>query len=585
MSTNALDALTSLPSISGWTVIADRSILVYWWEPPGNRELRVLDLDTHDTSSIPLDDLEIDLDTWKGLSWHEGLQRLVVPTRKTNHMLDFDGSVEPLVDVDHHFVVHGIAPDGDRVLYVDYEGDWTLRLHDRTTGESWHVSDDPEQGGHAGFDPDGEQIAFRRNSSNEFGQGTIVLADHDGETIREFNVADPDSRTLLECWHPDGDRLFVSDRSKDTYRVGSYDVDAEQVTWFGPTDDIERGVSIDRDGRRTLVARQRDDAQVQVLYELDAPRSGRELDVPTGWTSGGAFLSDQEVILQRSTPTRPTRLLRYDLETDEAVTLVDTATDAIDSLTLSEAEFVQYDSADGTQVNALLYDSGARPSAAVVHVHGGPTTFANRSFDPAVQYLTTRGYTVLRPNYRGSTDQGRTYERSIRGELGRGEVDDVAAGARWLAGKSWIDGDRIGLYGHSHGAYNATMAAIRHPDVWQVVIPDNGCYDAVAVYGDPNPYSQRRLLGEEEKDESEEYFREISPVHRAEYVGCPLCVVHGGDDEGGLAQVEAFVEALEERGSTEGEQFRVEVFDGEGHVIENKKALWSLLDEVLTEHL
>lgn len=430
MTESAIEVLTTLPSIDGWTVVPEKGKLVYWWESPTNRELRVYDLDADETETIPLEDLDVDLDTWKDVSWHDGLGRLVVPTRQTSHLLSFDGHVEPLVEIDHHFVVHGIAPDGELVLYVDYEDEWTLRLYNRETGDAWHVSDDPQQGGHAGFSPDGKRLAYRRNSSNEFGEGTPVLATHEGDTIREFTVGDPTRRTQLEGWHPDGERLFVTDRSEDTYRAGLYDLDNDDVTWFGPTTYIERGVTTPEDGKRVLVRRVRDDAKVTFLYDLKEPDAGQELEMPLGNTTGSSFISEREVVLQHSTPTQPQRLLRYNLETDDRETLIDTGTDGINSLRVAEMEHVTYRSFDETSINALLYESDAQSSQGIVHVHGGPTTFADRSFNPAIQFLVQQGYTVLQPNYRGSTDQGRPFEKALKGELGRGEVDDVAAGAR-----------------------------------------------------------------------------------------------------------------------------------------------------------
>lgn len=128
------------------------------------------------------------------------------------------------------------------------------------------------------------------------------------------------------------------------------------------------------------------------------------------------------------------------------------------------------------------------------------------------------------------------------------------------------------------------MQSIRHPGLWQVVIPENGGLNHVEILSDPNQYALRRIIRDPEVETQEEYLRERSPVHRTEDVGCPVCIIHGENDFG-VEMSRDFVARLEDCGWTEGEEFRFELLEDEGHVIQDRKRLWNLLIEVFDQYL
>ena len=137
-------------------------------------------------------------------------------------------------------------------------------------------------------------------------------------------------------------------------------------------------------------------------------------------------------------------------------------------------EFVKYQSADGTGIEAALLlptavgaelapptraDHG-RPLhlPAVILVHGGPTGRWSDNFEPWGQLLVARGYAVLYPNVRGSTGYGQRFVELNRADWGGGDFTDVMAGADWLVARGIADPNRLGIGGWSYGGYMAAWA-------------------------------------------------------------------------------------------------------------------------------
>jgi dipeptidyl aminopeptidase/acylaminoacyl peptidase len=100
-----------------------------------------------------------------------------------------------------------------------------------------------------------------------------------------------------------------------------------------------------------------------------------------------------------------------------------------------EPYLVHYPSRDGKwTISAFLYVpyNMARngQNAAIVYVHGGPTSQTMNSFNRFVQYAANQGYMVLAPNYRGSTGYGKEFQQANLFDMGGGDLQDVLGGSR-----------------------------------------------------------------------------------------------------------------------------------------------------------
>lgn len=275
---------------------------------------------------------------------------------------------------------------------------------------------------------------------------------------------------------------------------------------------------------------------------------------------------------------------------------------------LVDGEHVTYESTDGTEIDAVRYDGGGRPSdppgersaseegrdessgsPVVVRVHGGPHYHVKREFDRHAQFLAARGYVVLQPNFRGSTGRGREFETAIHGDWGGMEQADVAAGARWIAGKEWVDEDALAVFGISYGGYSVYSQLVQYPELWDAGVAWVGMTDLPALYEESMAHF-RAMLREQLGDPEDEaaLWRERSPITHVEAIEAPLLLLHGvNDPRCPVSQARRFRDALEERrGWTEGDEFEYRELGETGHGstdIDHRERVFELLAAFLDE--
>jgi dipeptidyl-peptidase-4 len=81
--------------------------------------------------------------------------------------------------------------------------------------------------------------------------------------------------------------------------------------------------------------------------------------------------------------------------------------------------------------------------------------------------ITEYGFLVASLDSRSAAGRGKRFLDSIYLKLGTVEIDDQAAGARALATRSYVDKDRVGIFGTSYGGYASVMSLLRYPDVFK----------------------------------------------------------------------------------------------------------------------
>jgi dienelactone hydrolase len=136
---------------------------------------------------------------------------------------------------------------------------------------------------------------------------------------------------------------------------------------------------------------------------------------------------------------------------------------ALDPAQLLPRVPIHYAARDGVTIHGYL----TRPRGAegkrvplIVHPHGGPFGVRDSwGFDADAQFLASRGYAVLQPNYRGSGGYGRAFLNRGRHQWGRAMQDDLTDGVKWAIAQGIADPARVAIYGASYGGY-ATLAGL-----------------------------------------------------------------------------------------------------------------------------
>ena len=185
----------------------------------------------------------------------------------------------------------------------------------------------------------------------------------------------------------------------------------------------------------------------------------------------------------------------------------------------------------------------------VVQVHGGPTAQAEGSFSLATQFWTSRGFAVFKVDYGGSTGYGRPYRRLLDGAWGIVDVEDAAAGARWLAQQSLADPSRTVITGGSAGGYTVLMS-LATGDTFAAGASHYGVTDLAALARDTHKFESRYLDGLVGPwPQAVEIYAERSPLSHLDGFDRPLIVLQGLEDAVvPPSQAEAIVAALRQRG-------------------------------------
>ena len=199
---------------------------------------------------------------------------------------------------------------------------------------------------------------------------------------------------------------------------------------------------------------------------------------------------------------------------------------------LAPVRSVWLEARDGMPIEAYLTLplGGADASLpAVILPHGGPQARDDRSFWFLSQFIASRGYAVLQPNFRGSTGYGDAFLLAGRKEWGGKMQHDVTDATRWMIDEGIADPERICIVGWSYGGYAAAMGAIQEPDLYQCAVSINGVLNLPRLILDDKKYiggrSWTRHMGLSEAKASE-----VSPYHLAEDLHDPLLIIQAEDD-------------------------------------------------------
>ena len=238
----------------------------------------------------------------------------------------------------------------------------------------------------------------------------------------------------------------------------------------------------------------------------------------------------------------------------------------ISSNRLSFPKPVQWTGDDAAVVHGLYYppsngSSGLPPG--IIMVHGGPTGQSTSSFSPEVQFFTSRGYTVLQVNYRGSTGYGRDYMLEMRGEWGRIDRDDLISASHFLVGQELIDPNRIVAMGGSAGGATVLLSLIHSKRLFAAGVCSYPVTDMIGLTQDTHRFERHychNLIGP--YPECKDIYRQRSAILYADEITDPLIVFHGSDDKVvPIEQSIGVVKSLRERDVPH----EFHVFDGEGH--------------------
>ncbi|CAA9585357.1 MAG: Prolyl oligopeptidase family protein [uncultured Thermomicrobiales bacterium] len=526
------------------------------------------------------------------------------------------GAARPITPAFGHAAAPAISPDGRWVLYVHAnEGVDRLALVD-VEGRNWPriVAEGADFYMQPRWSPDGTQVAWIQWDHPQMPWDGTTLhlaavrppsADGDLPTLADARPIAGDRETAIfgPEFSPDGrslayisdesgwDNLYLHDLTTGQRRALTTDtVDLGQPAWAQGM----RAYAFGPGGGGILFLRNEGGFRRVWAYDFKSETAQPLPLLPNyTWIEQPAWsVASGRIAAIGSSSAIPARIVATDGHGGNPRICARSAAERVPGSELSSPRPVSWAADGGATVHGLYYPptsshyKGAGLPPAIVRVHGGPTGAANAGYNAAAQFFTSRGYVVLEVNHRGSTSHGRDYVRALREGWGVVDVEDTAAGARFLAAEGLADGERLVVMGGSAGGYTVLQTLVTHPGLFKAALCLYGIANLFTLAADTHKFEARyldALVGP--LPAARDRYRERSPIYGADRISDPIAIFQGANDPVvPPAQSELIVAALRRRGIPH----EYHVYEGEGHGWRKREtiaAFWTAVERFLREYV
>jgi dipeptidyl aminopeptidase/acylaminoacyl peptidase len=374
------------------------------------------------------------------------------------------------------------------------EGLWySARLHliGVDTARTREVYAPQDQLGWPAASPSGEQLVIVDGlcSDRWIVAGEVQLIESSGR-LRRIGTAGVDI-TYTE-WRSERTLLLAGHRGLDTV-VGLYDVLSDRFTELWVSRDTTTG------GRYVSV-------------------SGLD-DVGNCVLVGESFTRAPEIAVIREGAYRSVR--SFDIGYAE------------EARGIGAVEPVTWSAPDGLEVQGwLLKPKAQAPHPLIMNIHGGPVWHWRPGWlgrGALVLLLLRRGHAVFFPNPRGSSGRGRDFVRSVYGDIGGADAQDLLSGLDALIERRVADPKRLGITGGSYGGF-MTSWLITQDTRFAAAVPVAPHTNQVSEHLLSNlPHFMSLVLQDHYTNPGGKYF-ERSPIMHAQKAKTPTLNICGALD-------------------------------------------------------
>jgi acetyl esterase/lipase len=314
-----------------------------------------------------------------------------------------------------------------------------------------------------------------------------------------------------------------------------------------PGFDFKGGMLIDRADSRAMGVRVEAETEKTVWFDEDMKSIQAMIDARLPGRVNRLICrrcgANDMVVLVRSFSDRdPGRLYLYEVGT-KRWSILTNVLDGIDPNQMATVQLHRIKARDGLDLPVwLTLPAGfkpGQPAPAVVLVHGGPwVRIGTWGWRPFEQFLASRGYVVISPEFRGSTGYGDAHYRAGWKQWGQTMQDDVADALLW-AQKQGFATDKACIAGASYGGYSTLMGLVRNPELYRcgvawAAVTDPSLFVSGAwwldddVSGTGRRYSLPQMVGDTVNDA--EMLAANSPLAHANRIKAPLLLAFGEED-------------------------------------------------------
>ncbi|HEX8611013.1 MAG TPA: alpha/beta fold hydrolase [Telluria sp.] len=378
-------------------------------------------------------------------------------------------------------------------------------------------------------------------------------ASNEWRTLASFDtyIGGKDAFTPL-AFGPDGTLYVLSDAGKDKQALHTFDLASKRIS----AEPLVSLADYDFSGRlitsrdKVLGVRYLSDARATVWFDSKMKALQATIDAALPATANminpPARPDSPWMLVQSYSDKQPEYYALYNIETGK-FTGVGGTHERIVPGRMATQELVRVKARDGLPLPAWL----TLPNSAgkdlrknlpmVVLVHGGPYVRGHEwSWSPDSQFLASRGYAVLEPEFRGSTGFGTRHYKSGWKQWGMKMQDDIADATKWAIAEGIADPKRICIAGASYGGYATLMGLVNDPGLYKCGVNWAGVTDINLLYSGHWSFSSDisssylkygapTLIGDPDKDAAQ--LRATSPLLQAARITQPLLMAYGAADK------------------------------------------------------
>lgn len=393
------------------------------------------------------------------------------------------------------------------------------------------------------------RVRYDENNAN----GDVVimaqLAASDGwQEVYRYNGRDADRRSMdFAGFTKDPNVAYVMTRNGGD-RMGAYEFNLQtksigRVVFESATAEVNgyvvdpyslrvTGVQYtDVDGTRTKWF---DQSWAQAYADVHATFPGATVGISSSSRDG------KKMIVQVEGPEDPTTTFYFYDAVAPSISKVGSQYPRVTPAELAPRKTISYQSRDGFKVPAYLTlppGSSGKNLPLVVMPHGGPAQHDEPGFDWWAQFVASRGFAVLQPQFRGSDGFGQKWEEMGHHEWGLKMQNDISDGVLYATAQGIADPKKVCIVGWSYGGYAALAGVTLTPELYKCGIAVAGVSNLITIIGeyanrgmalDPDTGYWPKLIGDPTRDV--ERLRATSPAMHADRVTASLLLIHGKND-------------------------------------------------------
>jgi dipeptidyl aminopeptidase/acylaminoacyl peptidase len=368
------------------------------------------------------------------------------------------------------------------------------------------------------------RLIYRRSGEGAFRQ------------IDKVNHKNDEFLTVPFLYLPGGDNALVM-RDNDDGRTSIYELNLVTQTTvktiFEPDNgEVEDAITSD-DGK--LIGVYTTDKKTPIVWldtDLATLQANFNKSVPNSRVHIESMSADQSRMLVRvDSAETPGNLYFYDTKVG-VLQKIAAVNEKLGSKKLSPVKLVQYKARDGLEIEAVLTTpkgKDAKNLPFIVMPHGGPWGHDGLYYDYWAQFLASRGYVVMQPNFRGSTGYGTEFMNKGKGQMGFAMQDDITDGVKWAVSQGIADPKRVCIVGASYGGYAAMWGIAKDPNLYRCAISISG---VAALRREVNEFGNdlKGSLYKMQWQEMTPDFNAVSPINAIAKIKTPLMLIHGKRD-------------------------------------------------------